>query len=169
MKIIWLILVLIFSFSLIFIVDSFYILPNVALPLKGELSQVESKAISLILDMGKTLTNFAIGLLGIIAYILKESISFEFQLKETKFLITSIILSSVLAFSSLLLGHYIYVAMADMLVNDFLDLKSNFLSWAIKLQYYFIALSTIILTIPVPFFYGKLRDQRKKTPYKSPI
>lgn len=132
--------ILILIILILFIFEYYiYDLPDISVALNGKLNSVQTKAIDLLIDFTKLFITFALGILGGVSYFIKGSN--KMPIIQTRFMLFSLILCITSAVLSIFFGHIIFIAVIEMLGNDFFDIFANIIVWATKLQYIFLLIS----------------------------
>lgn len=119
-------------------------LPDVAQPLGGKLTPAAEKALDIILQLTSMFVTFSIGILGGLAYFIKEH---KPQGAYTRQELGLIVVSGVSAVLSIFFGHFAFSLPAEMLANDILDLHSASLMWSLRLQYMCVVVSVTALVL----------------------
>lgn len=124
---------------------TFWTVPAGGSSLKGQLNDVQKEAINLLVELSKLFVTFAYGLLGAQAYFVTQAGDGRFY--RTRSDLALMIVTTASAITSLYFGHSILTSLAEMLSNDFLDLRAPQLLWAVRLQYSFVAAATTSLFV----------------------
>ena len=133
--------VVVFSF---FLIEYFsYNPPSIAVTLNGNLSEVQKKAIDILVDLTKLFITFSYGIIGALAYFLKEGP--KTRLVRSWYEAVLVGTTTIMAIGCIYFGNTVLTALFDMLSNDILALTSPAIDKPARYQYICLLISALCL------------------------
>lgn len=117
-------------------------LPAVELSLEGRLPEPQTKALEILLQLTSLLISLALGVIGGLAFFLKER---RPNVEWTTYQIVLIFVCGLTSMLSMFFGHAIFSVAVEMLANDILDLLAPSIIWSVRLRYICLLLAVTAL------------------------
>lgn len=108
----------------------------------SRLPEPQTKALEILLQLTSLLISLALGVIGGLAFFLKER---RPNVKWTTYQIVLIFVCGLTSMLSMFFGHAIFSVAVEMLANDILDLLAPSIIWSVRLQYICLLLAVTAL------------------------
>ena len=118
--------------------------PDMMPALNGDLSEAQTKAVDLLVDLTKLVITVALGVLGLLSYYIKGEAAGKLH---APLQVVMIFLSSCFGMASVYFGHRVISTLVEMLANDYFAVTSFAVAGAVVLQYTFLCGSVLCAVI----------------------